>query len=569
MGGKKVRKQNGFHSHIFLVIAIAVCVLASAGPSFGQFLVQPMRMELAVRPGRYFKTSLEFQSLDPNEAHIIDLSVVELTQWENGEWRIIEPNSHEDPNSPNFGFDLSTLSSCKEWIRFRSPSVELAPYAVGSVDIIFKVPPGIRGFYNAGILATMRGRPDATDISVILRFLVPVLAEVQGRPMRHKIELEGVGMELIEPIGRNPATTVVSMDVSNKGGTYSRLKAFAKIRGFWDGHWREVTEAEFVQTSIIPGVKFKLRTNIKRSLPSGRYRLSGVLYVDGRRAKRIEKEIDFVGDTSITKIATDAPLDVLPSELLIKCRPGATRTTAIKVRNASDETVNVQTALALPSNLQGVAFGDLKGNDLDCTKWLKVEPESFTLASYKQQTIRVTAAMPKSLESLYPCYYALLGLFTTYPDGQRGGVTTANIGVTNENISAEPFVSGMKLSPALKEGSQYYIVARFGNFGPIHFTPIRCRAAVVSDTGAPRALVALSSSKSDLMLPLEVRDFSGIIDFSNFSAGTYRLAAALEYAPGERAVKQIGIRVLPQGELRIVEVVKLEQELGEEIQVQW
>jgi len=360
------------------------------------------------------------------------------------------------------------------------------------------------------------------------------------------------------------------MDVSNKGGTYSRLKAFAKVRGFWDGHWREVTEAEFAQTSIIPGVKFKLKTDIGRSLPSGKYSLSGVLYVDGRRAKRIEKKIDFVGDTSITKVATDAPLDVLPSELIINCRPGATRVAAIKVRNASDETVNVQTALALPRNLQGAAFGDdLKGDDLDCTAWLKLEPESFTLPSYRQQTIRVTAAMPKSLEAMHPCYYALLGLFSTYPDGQRGGVTTANIGVTNESISAEHFVSAMKLSPALKGGSQYYIVARFGNFGPIHFTPIRCRAAVVSDTGAPRAFVALSSSKSDIMLPLEVRDFSGIIDFSNFSAGTYRLAAALEYAPGERAVKQIGIRVLPQGEQRVVEVVKLEQELGEEIVVQW
>ena len=563
-----MRKQNSVHSHIFLVIAIAVCVLASAGPSFGQFLVQPMRMELAVRPGKFFKASIDLQSLDPNEAHTIDLSVVELTQWENGEWRIIEPNSPEDPNSPNFGFDVSTLSSCKDWIRFRNPSVELVPYGVGTVDMIFKVPPGIRGFYNAGILATMRPRPDTTDIAIILRFLVPVLAEVQGRPMRHNIELEGVGMELIEPIGGNPATTVVSMDVSNKGGTYSRLKGFAKVRGFWDGHWREVTEAEFVQTSIIPGVKFKLKTNIGRSLPSGRYKLSGVLYVDGRRAKRIEKEINFVGDTSIKKVATDAPLDVLPSEVIVNCRPGATRTTAIKVRNASDETVNVQTALALPRNLQGVAFGDLKGDDLDCTTWLKLEPESFTLPSYKQQTIRLTTVMPKTA-ALHPCYYALLGLFTTYPDGQRGGVTTANIGVKNESISAEHLVSAMKLSPALKEGSQYYIVARFGNFGPIHFTPIRCRAAVVSDTGAPRALVALSSSESDIMLPLEVRDFSGIIDFSQFSAGTYRLAAALEYAPGERAVKQIGIRVQPQGEQRVVEVVKLEQELGEEIEVQW
>jgi hypothetical protein len=189
----------------------------------------------------------------------------------------------------------------------------------------------------------------------------------------------------------------------------------------------------------------------------------------------------------------------------------------------------------------------------------------------RQQSIRIIATMPKSA-AMHPCYYALLGIFSTYADGQKGGVTTAHICVKDESISTEPFVSGMKLSPALKEGSQYYIVARFGNFGRIHFTPIRCRAAVLDardPMGRPRALTALSSSKSNIMLPLEVRDFSGIIDFSNVSAGTYRLAAVLEYAPGEVATKQIGIRVLPQGQRKIVEVVKLEEELGEKITVQW
>jgi hypothetical protein len=524
-----------------------------------------MRLELAVRPGRIFKTTIDLQSLDPNEVHSIDLSVVEMTQWEDGEWRILE-----DPNTDDF--DLSTLSSCSEWVRFRPTSVDIAPYEAKSIDVFLRVPPGIRGFYYAGIIASMRARPDIGGIPLILRFLIPILAEVQGRPMRHKIELDAVGMEFVQGVGGKPATAQVSMGISNNGGTYSRLKAFVKVRGFWDGHWREVTEAEFKLVGIIPGAEFKLKNDIGRSLPPGKYKLSGVLYVDGRRAKRIEKEIDFVGDTSITKVATDAPLDVLPSELIINCRPGATRTAAIRVRNASDETINVQTALALPRNLQGVAFGDLKGDDLDCTGWVKIVPESFTLRSYRQQTIRITAAMPKSA-AMHPCYYALLGLFTTYPDGQRGGVTTAHICVTDESIiDAEPFVSGMKLSPAHKGGSQYYIVARFGNFGPLHFTPIRCRAAVVDaadPTGRPRAITALSSSKSDIMLPLEVRDFSGIIDFSNVSAGTYRLVAALEYAPGERATKQIGIRVLPQGEGKVVEVVKLEEELGEKIEVLW
>lgn len=553
-----MRKQN----HIVLVIAIAL--LASAGPAFGQFLVQPMRMSLAVRPGKIFKTSIDLQNLDPNEAHSIGLSIVELTQWEDGEWRILE-----DPNTDDY--DTSTLSSCSEWIRFRPTSVDLTPMGAESVDVFLRVPPGIRGFYTAGILATLRRRPDATDISVLLRFLIPILAEVQGRSMRHSIKLEDIGLELVKAVGGNPATTAISMDISNNGGTYSHLRAFAKVRGFWDGHWREVTDAEFRGVSIIPGAEFKLKHNIERSLPPGKYKISGVLYVDGRRAKRIEKELNFVGDTSITKVATDAPLDVLPSNVLINCRPGATRVAAIKIRNASDETVNIQTGLALPGNLRGAAFGDLKGDDLDCTEWVKIEPESFTLRSMSQQSIRIIATMPKSA-AMHPCYYALLGIFSTYPDGQKGGVTTAHICVKDESISAEPFVSGMKLSPALKGGSQYYIVARFGNFGRIHFTPIRCRAAVVDAAdplGRPRVLTALSSSKSDIMLPLEVRDFSGIIDFSNVSAGTYRLAAVLEYAPGEVATKQIGIRVLPQGQRKVVEVVMLEEELGEKIKVNW
>lgn len=562
-----MRKQNGFHNHIVLFVAVAV--LVSAGPAFGQFLVQPMKMEVAVRPGKIFKTTLDLQSLDPNEVHTIDLSIVELTQYDDGEWQIIEPNSVDDPNSPNFGFDISTLSSCSQWIGFKTASVVIKPFTEQSVDVYLRVPAGVRGFYYAGILASLRPRPDITGIPLVLRFFVPVLVEVQGRPIRHRVELkEDIGMKLVEAAEGKPATTVVSMGISNNGGTYSSLKAFAKVRGFWDGHWREVTEVEFPQVSIIPGAEFKLNKNIGRSLPSGRYQLSGVLYVDGRRTNRVEKEISFVGDTSVTKVAVDTPLDLRPSEVLINCRPGATRTAAVTVRNASDETVNVQMGLALPGNLQGVAFGDLKGDDLDCTGWLKIEPEKFTLRSMSQQSVRITAVMPKSAAQ-HPCYYALLGMFSTYPDGQRGGVTTAYICVADESISTEPFVHGMKLSPALKGGSQYYIVARFGNFGRIHFTPIKCRAQVVTETGEPRAFIALSSSKSDIMLPLEVRDFSGIVDFSKFSAGLYRLAAALEYAPGVVAQKQIGIRVLPQGEQKVVEVVKLEEELGEKIKVQW
>ena len=269
-------------------------------------------------------------------------------------------------------------------------------------------------------------------------------------------------------------------------------------------------------------------------------------------------------------MVTDSPLDLLPSTVSISSRPGATRMAAIKVYNASDETVNVQTAVGLSRSLQGVAFGDLNGADMDCTGWLKIEPQKFTLRSHTQQSIRITAKMPDTVSASLPCYYALLGLYSTYADGQRAGVTTANICVANKNISVEPFVYGMTLRPALKGGSEYYIVARFGNFGSIHFTPIRCRVAVVDPaTSMPKIRTSLNSMKTGIMLPFEARDFSGVIDFSNVPVGMYRLAVELQYGPAQMADKQMGIRVMAQGGQKVIEVLQLQEDLGGKIEVKW
>jgi hypothetical protein len=560
-----VRKQNVAHSHLFFAVVLAVSIFVSGGSAFGQlggFVVQPMRMDIAALPGRVFKTALGLQSFDPNQTHTVDISIIDVAQWEDGQWRIIEPNSD---------FDTSKLSSCSKWISVGRETVEIPLMGSAYIKVNVKVPRRTRGFYAAGILVTLRPRPDlGGNVAVRVRFLVPVLVEVQGRPLRHKIELGDMELELVESNQGKPATTHVLMNIDNKGGTRSNLKGFAQVKGFLDGHWREITTAEFSGTRIIPGAKLRLRSNLDRSLPPAKYRVSGWLYVDGRRAQRTTKEIDFVGDTSVTKVATDTPLDLLPSVVSISGRPGATRMAAIKVYNASDETVNVQAAIGLPSSLKGVAFGDLKGVDLDCTGWLKIEPQKFTLRSHTQQSIRIIAKMPDTVSASLPCYYALLGLYSTYADGQRAGVTTANICVANKNISAEPIVYGMTLRPALKEGSEYYIVARFGNFGYIHFTPIRCRAAVVDPTTSmPKARASLSSRKTGMMLPFEARDFSGVIDFSNVPVGTYRLAAELQYGPGQMVGKQIGIRVMAQGGQKVIEVLQLQEDLGGKIEVKW
>ncbi len=560
-------------SGLIWIIAIGATLLVSANPAFGQFTVQPMKLEFAVTPGKLIKSAIYVRNFDPNAVYGISMSVVELGQLEDGAWDIIEPNDIKDPNSPRFGFDMSKLSSCSDWISLKPNNFDLDPLGVQTVEITLRVGRGVRGFFGAGIIAKTNPIQGVGDVSIVVRFFVPVIIEIQKRPARPKVQATDIGLEFIKASADYPARSMVTMSIANDGGTYSRIKPVARIWSFTDGHWRVIATTEFEERSIIPGSRFKLRTNIPKPLPSGKYKATGLLYVDGRRVKKIEKEIDFVGDTSIAGVAADAPIDLEPIDLSMEGMPGATRTATIKVYNASKETVNIQTAMGLPSILQIGAMGDVKGEDLDCTGWLKVTPEQFTLRGEGGiQTLRIVNTMPKDLPVPHPCYFSLLALWATYPDGQKAGHTTANICVRNKQIDASSSAVALKLTLQDLGESHYLVVARFGNWGMVHFVPIRIKAALTMITGVSAGINRTStflSGNPNLMLPFEQRDFSGILDFSYVPADIYHLAAAIEYAPDAWADKQIAVRVSIEGEQRIVEIIGIEEELNELVEIKW
>jgi hypothetical protein len=543
---------------------MGAALLLSAGPAFGQFTVEPMKLELQVTPGKIVKSLVRIRNFDPNEIHTIDLTVVELTQSQDGEWAIVEPN---DPNSP---YDVSKLSSCSSWIRIENSSVTLDPLQVLPLELTLRIPRGIRGFYTAGIIASIRPRPGMTDVVVTVRFLVPIVVEIEGRPVRPQVQATDVGMEFV------PASesAYASMRIENNGESFSRLKPLVRIWSFAGGHWRVITTTEFPETGIIPGAKLNLKTGIQKSLPSGKYKVAGQLYVDGRPTKRVEREIDFAGDPKLNRVAADAPLELDPTNMTIDGLPGSTRTGTIKVFNASNETVNIQAALALPDVLKNTVVDEVRGQDLDCTGWLKIVPDRFTLQGEEgRQNLQIIAMMPDPAAT-YPCYYSLLSLWATYPDGQRAGTTTAPICVRNSNIVAQPEARGLRVDIQDLGQSNYLIAAKFGNFKTIHFAPITVKAAVVmttgaaGDTGIPRASIFLSGDPG-IMLPFETRQFSGVMDFSVIPADTYLLVGRLEYAPGQFARSQKLIQVSIEGEQRIVRTIGTQIELGENVEVKW
>ncbi|GAH75943.1 unnamed protein product, partial [marine sediment metagenome] len=263
-------------------------------------------------------------------------------------------------------------------------------------------------------------------------------------------------------------------------------------------YWQRVTSAEFREVGIIPGVKLNLESDLKRRLPSGEYKLRGTLYVDGRRIRPLVKEIEFVGDPTVSKVAADTSLILEPSTLSIKAVPGGTRTAGIKIGSLSEEAVNVSVDVEVPKSFRGTSLGELKGEDLSCAEWVKVVPDDFTLRPGRHRNIRIITRLPKN-EKIYPNYYAILNFHATYTDGQSAGKNTSLILLENAKIKAKPAAQIIKASLAAEEGSRYIIRTKSSNVGDVHFTP-ECKAIVTKPDGALVLESALSGQRH-VMLP--------------------------------------------------------------------
>ncbi|MGB2863991.1 MAG: hypothetical protein WBC05_11745, partial [Sedimentisphaerales bacterium] len=120
---------------------------------------------------------------------------------------------------------------------------------------------------------------------------------------------------------------------------------------------------------------------------------------------------------------------------------------------------------------------------------------------------------------------------------------------------ANPAAQAIKATLAGEEPSKYIIHAKFGNVGDVHFTP-KCTGVVTTAPGA-RIIEADMSGETSIMLPLEKRDFSGVLDFSRVNPGTYFLKASIEYATGKAETAELPIQVsIDENEARLVEIVK-------------
>jgi hypothetical protein len=489
--------------------------------------------------------------MDPKKDEVISLAMKELSQSEDSSWIELDAT---DPNLSKF-----PLRSCSSWVKLPPESIPVGAYKMVPFTVQIDVPAGTRGFYFAAIVASTEPRLIELDTGVVtqlqFQMVVPVVLEVQSMVMPAKVSLTDVAMTHRAATPEEPAMSFVTMNIDNTGGTFSALRPIVRLWGQSAGHWRKVAELNLNETGILPGAKLKLRHEVGKPLPSGTYRMEGFLYVDSRRAGRVQKDLNFQGDAQIAPGGPiESPLDLEPSNSFLEIVPGATRSSSIQVVNNSEEGVTVNLELALPMDMRDRSNGrGVRGDDLSCADWVTVEPRQFTMRGYSRQNLRVVARMPKGA-SQYPCYYGTLRLRGSYADGQPAGMSETYICVQNKQVTSAPLVGATVLTIAETSPSRYLVTAGYMNGGETYVTP-GCQGvlSVAGQAGVTTYKRFMMTSEGlgpkKLMLPFEARVFTGVLDVSEIPAGKYFVTSILSWPGGavDGIQKQQVILVEEQG----------------------
>ncbi len=536
------------------ILGLLLLVLLAGDSAFADFMVQPMLLRMTVQPGRRYTRELKLENSDPQVTESLTVRLAELTQKADASWTELRPG---DPN-----LSTAVLRSCNSWLTVPANSIAVPPYQIVPFTLQLDVPAGTRGFFFAAVVATTAPRTVTLPTGVVtpmnMEVVVPVIVEVQNTPMPRKIELTDVGLDHQPQTETAPAASNLTLDITNSGGTFSRLLPIVWLWGQSGGHWQKIADLKFKELAIMPGAKLHVKQDAGQPLASGNYRLEGFVFVDGQRGPRIRKEVQFKGDPRIpATVIGQVPMTVQPSPLSIEMIAGATRSTAVAVVNGSEEEITVNAEVVAPEHMQFASSGrGVRGEELSCSDWVTIAPNKFTLKGHGRQNMAVVVKMPKEAGK-YPSFYGTLRLRLSYADGKPGGTKDNWICVQNKPVVGTPLLEAKVLTVSETSPSRYLVTASFQNTGETHATSLTCQGvlSIVGGGGLGSAvykrfqMTSEAVGQTGILLPFESRTYSGVLDISDVPPGEYYVTSVLKW-PGSTAdgvQEQRAIRVSEQG----------------------
>jgi hypothetical protein len=535
---------------IMLALTLIAAGVTAATTTYAQgFMVKPMVLEAAPRPGQRVLAALELSNMRNMPAKL-SLRPIMLLQDTGGAWREVDPESE--------AVAIVEPRSAMDWISVGSETVQLGPLEKREVEVEIRVPPAVRGFYSAGI--SVESVPDeGAGFNVLLQFLVAVRMHISGPPAREQVELTELAMQHRPAAGEKPGTTLVGAQIKNTGETLSKVGGRVVVMKDRDGQWMRVAEVPLPERGIMPGATLEPAVDLERRLPSGSYRLSGELTIGGRVRGKLTKDLEFEGDPEAGDLAFDVQLTA-PELVEIEATPGSTRSSSIQVGADGSQALRVTSTILPPISLTGVAMGELEGESLICADWLEVMPPVATVRGGAMSNLRIVAKVPA--EAIYPSYYALIEMEAALLDEQKVGDHEILVHLRNPRVEAVQSAEVLDVTLAQEGPSTYAVNAGFVNVGSTHFAP-EAKAVLLSMTNEEVTSIALTGPEG-FVLPLQSASFSGAIDFSGIADGTYRLTAAMAYAPGKAAGRTLVLKVATGDEGKSVSVVEVAATEGDE-----
>jgi hypothetical protein len=535
-----------------LLIVLCLIVFVNFGNS-QSYMVKPMFFELEAAPGNTANFNIELRNTQANgnDAELL-ISFVDLMQ------------TPEDGNITIKEEKNKVLSySCLSWLKADRDTVMIPSLQVVRLSISANIPQNARGFYCAALLVSTRPPVNPIGVVTVFRFLVPVFINIKGPALPKKLEILDTGIKnkplskVQSPEGKvieKPSREAVVIKISNSGMAMTRfggeLFVFAKL----NEKWIQFTELDIPQKRILPGSIINLNYDLPRRLPTSDYRLDFRGTIDGKPMKLFSKEIHYKNDENVDALLADADFTVNPKVLSLDGTPKSARTTSIVLKNNSAEDLTFELKSSQTASLKGVAVGEVTGDVYSCHEWIKIKTETVTLKKNAQKNIPVVVEFPEQ-SSKNPFFYSTIGIKAIYPDGQNAGLEKIQVILNNKKVEPLYRLTGQNVSLTKGENETYDVVAKFANTGNVHLTPT-CEGNVTDNTGLKSFKSFEMKCSDEMILPLNVPQFYGSLDFAGLEDGYYIVQITANYNENKKEILTLPIKISKQDDKQIVETVE-------------